>query len=149
MSALPAFSADARRIGSARALSAWVCGPSPVSATVLTPISLPALDRRLHLDDRERRDRRRADRGARARRASFGAAVAGGGLQRRVRVDRARRLRVVAGQQHDGDGGDERARRATFAHQNANRSVTMWRRDTPVRARLARVASVIAGGPQT
>jgi thiamine biosynthesis lipoprotein len=33
--------------------------------------------------------------------------------------------------------------------QNANRSVTIWRRGTPERARLARVASVIAGGPHT
>jgi FAD:protein FMN transferase len=33
--------------------------------------------------------------------------------------------------------------------QNANRSVTIWRRGTPERARLARVASAIAGGPQT
>jgi thiamine biosynthesis lipoprotein len=33
--------------------------------------------------------------------------------------------------------------------QNANRSVRIWRRGTPERARLARVASVIAGGPHT
>jgi FAD:protein FMN transferase len=33
--------------------------------------------------------------------------------------------------------------------QNAKRSVTIWRRGTPDRARLARVASVIAGGPHT
>ena len=41
ISALPARSASARRIGSARALSAWVCGSSPVSATVSTPTSRP------------------------------------------------------------------------------------------------------------
>jgi FAD:protein FMN transferase len=33
--------------------------------------------------------------------------------------------------------------------QNANRSVTIWRRGTPERASVARVASVIAGDPQT
>ena len=39
--------------------------------------------------------------------------------------------------------------RAASAFNNANRSVTMWRRETPERPRLARVASTIAGGPQT
>jgi hypothetical protein len=38
-SALPASSADSRRIGSARALSASVCGPSPLSSTVSMPVS--------------------------------------------------------------------------------------------------------------
>jgi len=69
-------------------------------------------------------------------------------LERRVRVDRPRRLGVVAGQQDDRDGRDEQ-RDNHLRHQNANRSVTMCRRDTPVRARLAWVASVIAGEPQT
>ncbi len=41
MSALPARSASSRRIGSARALSASVWGPSPLSAIVSTPVSRP------------------------------------------------------------------------------------------------------------
>jgi hypothetical protein len=41
MSALPAFSASSRRIGSARALSACVCVSLPVRDSVRTSISLP------------------------------------------------------------------------------------------------------------
>ena len=37
-SALPLRSADSRRIGSARVLSASVCGPSPLSSTVSIPV---------------------------------------------------------------------------------------------------------------
>jgi FAD:protein FMN transferase len=51
--------------------------------------------------------------------------------------------------------GAAAARHATGASlaagldQNANRSVTICRRGTPERARIARIASVIAGGPHT
>ena len=70
MSALPAFSAEARSSGSARALSAWVCGPSPVSAMVLTPISFPCWTVACTWMTENGVTDRRADRGARARRAA-------------------------------------------------------------------------------
>ena len=45
---------------------------------------------------------------------------------------------------------DSLSRRSSWLQaQNANRSVTICRRGTPARARLTRVASVIAGAPQT
>ena len=81
MSALPAFSASARRIGSARALSASVCGPSPLSATVSTPVSRPRVSVALTWMTENGVTQRRAGR----RRVARGPAVG------RARVERARR----------------------------------------------------------
>ena len=135
-SALPAFSADSRRIGSARALSASVCGPSPLSSTVSMPVRRRPVKNAPHLDRRERRGHRGpeaagaprgggAGRGAGAPRrltgssAEFGFTVRGGSVSKRDEQRRRPRR-------------SRRGRRAR-AIRDANRSVTMWRRETPER----------------
>ena len=79
--------------------------------------------------------------------AGAGVAMAGG-LPRVVGAARDRRRRLVAREQHDGDRGQHQCEDGA-AHQSANRSTKTWRRGTPVRPRIARVASVMAGGPHT
>ena len=143
MSALPAFSASSRRIGSARALSACVCVSEPVSDSVWTSISLPVEHRRLDLDRRERGGDERAlggQRAGRVRPRRRRRAPRRRGAQGRLRVGAAsaaacRRRRAA----RTTTTVTTRAARTARIH-SANRSVMTWRRGTPARRRLAPVA---------
>jgi FAD:protein FMN transferase len=93
----------------------------------------------------------RRTRGARPRRATAGTVVSGD----RVLMTRGFARRVAGRSLAASLDGAAAARAATGASlaagldQNANRSVTICRRGTPERVRIARIASVIAGGPHT